>query len=279
MKKAVSYTTLLYISFIVLLSVAGTVGGVIGAVIEPLAFAVPVFIGYYLSIGLRREREEVSGVAECGKTLFGLDRRGVGALLPLIAPTMAIVFLISWLTSLLLSIMNMTSPAVADEPLIVMLVVHALIPALLEEMLFRYLPMKLIAPYSRRWCVIISSLYFALVHLNAFQIPYAFFAGLVFIFIDIIAESVWPSVIIHLLNNTVSVLWIKYSANPDFALWYCILLAAFGALSLIPIYLRRKKYLAEIKSATSEGERLGDTYAPILFVAFTLIMTVINLFS
>ena len=109
-----------------------------------------------------------------------------------------------------------------------MLIIHALLPSFLEEMLFRYLPMKLIAPYSRRLCILLSSAYFALIHFNLFQIPYALLAGLVFITVDLWADSVLPSFILHLLNNVISVLWIKYSASWEFATWYTVILVSLS---------------------------------------------------
>lgn len=278
MQRAVKYMTLLHISFIVLLSIAGSVGGIAGAVIQPLAYAVPVFIGYYLSRRMRREREGARGVAECEPTLFGMTKNAFLVMLPVVMPTLMTVFALSWLTSLFLGIFNMTSPAVDDAPLLLMLIEHALIPAVLEEALFRYLPIKLLAPYSKRWCVILSSLYFALVHMNLFQIPYALVAGVVFIIVDLICESVLPSVILHFLNNAISVLWIKYSTNPSFALWYCIILAGFALLSLIPVYLRRKKYASEVKGVLSCGETMTEYYSPALFIVAMLILTVLNLF-
>lgn len=279
MKNAVKSYTFLTLVFIALYIAAGMLGGIAYEVVCAAAFAVPVALGYALSQRLKREREELAGVAEREPTLFGISAEGIGATFAMLAPFVAVVFLISYLTSLLLGALGFAGNTVADAPLHEMLLVHALVPAVLEEMMFRYLPMKLIAPYSRRWCVVLSALYFALIHMNLFQIPYALFAGVVFVVIDLAYESVLPSLILHFLNNAVSVLWIKWSADAGFALWYVIIMAALAMLSLIPLLLRRREYLSRLRYAFSEGEILRERTAPMMLTAFCLIMAAFNLFA
>ena len=139
--------------------------------------------------------------------------------------------------------------------------------------------MKLIAPYSRRWCAVLSAVYFALVHMSVFQIPYALVAGFIFILIDLAYDSVWPSFIIHILNNAVSVLWIKYSPNPAFALWFVILLSGSALISLVGVYFKRKEYASGLKYALDEGEMLSEYYSPMLFIGFALVMLIMNTFA
>ncbi len=278
MKNAVKLLTFLVLSFLLIYSASAALSSPFDIIVELLAFALPVAVGYSASRKYKREREEVAGVAEREPTLVGLDGGSAVRLLPLIAPTVAVVFLVSFLTSLLLGALGLSGSTVEDAPLWQMLLLHALMPAVLEEALFRYLPMKLIAPYSKRWCVILSSAYFALIHMNLYQLPYAFLAGFIFILLDIAAESVWPSVILHLINNAVSVLWIKYSSGSEFVLWFLIIMITLALAGAAVVIFRRKQYLSMAKTALSEGEPLTDLYAPMLFVTFTLLMTVFNLF-
>lgn len=277
MKAAVKLFTGLVLVFVVMLSAGASIGGIFGEIISYGAYLLPVVIGYLASRKMKLSREEERGHYEKESTLFGISGESASIFLPVLLPTVAIAFLLSYLVSLLLGVFGFESPVVADAPLVEMLVAHALVPAVLEELLFRYLPMKLLLPYSKRWCIILSSLYFAFVHMSLFQIPYALFAGVIFISIDIMCDSVLPSMIIHLVNNTISVLWIKYSANGDFALIYCAVLAALALLSLIPIIARRKAYSERISPLFDVGEGVGDIYSPVIIIGFSTVMAAINL--
>ena len=279
MKNAVKLYTFLVLIFIFLYSLSGSFSGSFGVVGEFLSFGLPVFVGYAVSRKYKREREEIKGVAERESTLFGLSGRSTLGFLPLVFPLIALVFGIAWLTSLALGALGLSGSTVEDAPLFEMLLLHALVPSILEEMLFRYLPMKLLAPYSKRWCVILSTLYFGLIHMSIFQLPYALLAGFVFIVLDIACDSVLPSVILHFLNNTVSILWIKYGTGDDFVLVFLVLLIALALLSLIPIIIKRKSYTAALIVALDNGEGNSELYSPAIFIGFTLIMSIMNTLS
>ena len=75
-------------------------------------------------------------------------------------------------------------------------------------------------------------------HGNFVQLPFAFCCGLVFAYMDIKTNSLLPSIIVHFLNNGLSVLFdiltsyqimSNYTAN----LCYGIIFAATGILSFI----------------------------------------------
>lgn len=276
MNNAVKIYTFLIIVFILLFSASASFGAPFNILLELVAYAVPIFVGYLASRKFKREREEVAGVAEAESTLMGVSPKKLLALSPVVMPTLAVIFLISYLTSLVLGVLGLSGTTVEDAPIIEMILIHALVPAITEEMLFRYIPMKLIAPYSKRICAVISSAYFALIHMNLFQLPYALLAGAIFIVIDLYADSVLPSLVLHILNNTVSILWIKYSASGEYVIGFVITLVALALLSLIPIILKRREYLRSLREALRSGETLTDRYAPTLFIAFTLIMTLMN---
>ena len=275
MKNAVKWITLLYILLILILSVAGSLSGWLSTAVEILAYAIPVSVGYVYSRRLRREREELAGVAEDENTL--LSARGMLNYVPLFVPTVALVFLAAWLTSLLLGVFGKTPSAIPNAPIVDMLVAHALVPAVLEELAFRYLPMKLLSPYSKRWCVILSAMFFALAHLSLFQIPYALLAGLIFIIIDLACDSVLPSLVLHFLNNAVSVLWIKWGGDSGFAVWFILAIALLAAISLVFIFFKKKTYIDALHRSLDVGEGIGDAYAPTVFAAATLMLAVFNL--
>ena len=175
--------------------------------------------------------------------------------IPLIAPTLLLIFAISYLTSLVIYLLGGEGSSVTlygSLPLDILN--NALLPALLEESLFRLLPLMLLAPLSKRGAIIVSSLLFAFAHMSLHSIPYALAAGVIFFTVDLIGESVWPSVILHFINNIISLLWIYGSADPTFSAVYILALLLLSLLSAIFILKRREEYGVCLKEILSNGE-------------------------
>ena len=86
------------------------------------------------------------------------------------------------------------------------ILIVAVMPAFAEEFAFRGIVMGVLRPYSEGLAILVSSAAFALMHGNFVQLPFTFCCGLVFAFIDIKTNSLLPSIIIHFLNNGLSVL-------------------------------------------------------------------------
>lgn len=71
-----------------------------------------------------------------------------------------------------------------------------------EELLFRGLLLRTVAPYSKKLAVFASSLLFGLFHGSLSQVPYAVLLGLVLGYVALEHHIVW-AVILHLFNNLV----------------------------------------------------------------------------
>lgn len=264
MDEAGKLINLLYVIFILLLALSGSFGGLIGELIYYLAFFVPILIGFYYSKELQRKREEVKGVAEPPDRLLSFDKVRAVKLAPLVAPSILVIFFTSLTTSVILSFFGITASPVEDVGIIRMLLIHALIPAVLEELLFRYLPLKLIAPYSRKWCIIYSAICFSLIHCSFVQMPYAFVAGFIFILIDVMLGSVWPSIILHFLNNAVSVMWMKYASGIGASVIFTVALVLLAIVSLIFALKRREEYKTDLIGAFETAERNITLNIPII---------------
>lgn len=277
MTEAIKVMTFICVIFVILLVISGMIPGIVGEIVYYLAFIAAIAIGFYSSNGLKYKREEVKGLAEPSETLLCFNLEHVKNLLPLIFPAVTVVFLSSVVSSSLLSLLGVEAPTVEMQGIAPMLLLHALIPAVLEEALFRYIPMKLILPYSKRRCVIYSALCFALIHCSFYQMPYAFVAGLIFMTIDVALGSVWPSVILHFINNAASVVWIKYcSAVTGYAIFISSLIV-LSLISLFFLYRRCEKYRALLRGALDKGESAGVTYAPLALVVITCYIAFVNL--
>ena len=239
MKKSLTYIIFCDLIFVLLLTVAGTVGGIFGDAVYYLAFIIPI------SLAL--------GFVKVGEVRFDPPKLRISAenmllTLPVTAPTLALIFFVSWLTSLILSYFGKGSTADVSGNIILVIFTHAILTAVLEEALFRYIPLAYLTRYSKRWAVLFSALFFALAHCNIFQIPYAFIAGVVFAVLDIAFDSIIPSLIIHFVNNFISIIWLRGGADADFVTVYIAVLVIFALVSLIPVAIFRKKYINKIKS-------------------------------
>lgn len=70
-----------------------------------------------------------------------------------------------------------------------------------EEIVFRGIILKALSPFGKKNAIILSALLFALMHKNIPQAVGAFTIGILFAVIDIKANSIVPSIIMHTLNN------------------------------------------------------------------------------
>ena len=278
MTEAVKIITFINLIFLILLLLSGSVSGIVGEVIRYAAFIIPIFIGFYSSRELQKKREAKAGIAEGPDTLLSFDFGRFVRLLPLVSPLVLLIFTVSFITSLILTLIGAGSDAVENTDIIRMLLVHALAPAFFEEALFRYIPMKLLAPYSKRWCVLYSALCFSLIHCSLFQMPYAFVAGLVFMSVDIAFGSVWPSVILHLINNTASVVWMKYCSGMTASWIFIAVLLLLSLVSLVFIIKNRREYKELFASAFDKGDGFTSSPAPMALVVICGYIAIANLF-
>lgn len=262
-KKTIGFLSILNSVFVVFLILSGSFTGILSTVFYILAFIIPVSVGFY------KTREE-------NKTKDFLGIKGARVALPFIAPTIGAVMLISFLTSLLIGLIAGKENTVdIGDNLFLAIVTHALAPAIFEEALFRFIPMR--AMRGERWPVVMlySALFFALIHHSFFSIPYAFFAGLAFMLIDLVADSVWPSVIIHFLNNTLSVLLIFYSGSAMLPWITASAILILTAVSVIYILKNKSKY-EKIKEKMAGIKNIGFTFpGEILILAIPMLMLAI----
>jgi membrane protease YdiL (CAAX protease family) len=99
----------------------------------------------------------------------------------------------------------------ANEYIIISVILVGIIPAFVEEMFFRGIILSGFKEnYSHKKAIIISSLLFGIIHLNPWQFVAAFIIGLISALICLQTKSILPSIYMHLFNNMLSVLVIKY---------------------------------------------------------------------
>ena len=94
--------------------------------------------------------------------------------------------------------------------------------------------------------------------------------------IDIMSESVLPSVIFHFINNAVSIVWIVI---PDgYRLLFVLALIALALLSLVFVFIKRERFKDGIRQAMRMGEGFLGSREMLILAALTMTVSVTNLF-
>lgn len=149
----------------------------------------------------------------------------------LISVTLAFMsFLINWLMGILFQLPAGAQSVITvtgNYGLLPLLAVAVLVPALCEELFFRGAFFSAVEPQGVYAAIISSALAFALVHGDAGNVAGPFAAGLVYAYIVYFTGSVWPSIIAHFINNSltfgINFMVGKYSS---FILWQYFVVAA-----------------------------------------------------
>lgn len=260
-EKSIEFVAILDVVFVILLMLSGSISGIMSSIVYVIAFIAPILIGFYFT----RENNNYKDF---------LRIKGVEQSLAFVFPVIGAVMLLSFLTSFVIGLVSEKSNAIdLGDNLILAILSHALVTAVFEEALFRLIPMRAMRGKSFATVILYSALFFALIHHSFFSMPYAFVAGAVFMFIDLVFDSVWPSVIIHFLNNSLSVLLIFYG-NSQLFLWITVgVIVVFTAISLFIIIKSSKYEKIREKITALKGMKLSPTNAvwilaiPMIFLA------------
>lgn len=95
--------------------------------------------------------------------------------------------------------------ALTDLDLVLLFFTLAVVPAFVEELLFRGLVLSNLLPYGRTTAVLASAVLFGVMHQSADQIFYATAAGIVIGWVYVCTNSIWPCILLHFCNNLRSV--------------------------------------------------------------------------
>ncbi len=88
---------------------------------------------------------------------------------------------------------------------LVNLVVSAVLPGICEETVHRGMLLKGLSGIGQTRALVISSLLFGLMHMNIEQFFYATLIGFLVGYLALVCDSIYPAMIIHFMNNAISV--------------------------------------------------------------------------
>lgn len=151
------------------------------------------------------------GPERTGRPLFPLVRPRRGILFPALGICLGLCslsnYLSTWVSVLIQERFPDTLPvhqaALPSEgiPLVLGLISAAVLPAILEELLFRGAILQGARPFGDGFAILLSALAFALCHTTVPQLIPALLAGLLFGFFTVLSGSLWVTIAIHCCYN------------------------------------------------------------------------------
>lgn len=130
--------------------------------------------------------------------------------------TVAVLYVFGAVTDGMLGIFDALGLPVAyydsylpDMPLGIFLyfISSVILPAFVEEMIFRGYILHLLLPYGKTFAILVSAVLFGVMHLYLPQILYATVAGVLIGYFVVRSESLWVGILIHAVNNLFSFLF------------------------------------------------------------------------
>lgn len=95
--------------------------------------------------------------------------------------------------------------------------------------------MGALKPYGQGFAIVMSSVIFGLIHGNLGQIPFAIAGGMFFAYLAVYSGSLIPSIILHGLNNLLSVILDITMCVYDESITYAILIAYYAIFCVVAI--------------------------------------------
>lgn len=163
------------------------------------------------------------------------------------------------------------------QPLIagLMVVSNCLLPAFLEELLFRGFILGNLRKYGEFPALLISSLAFAFMHGTFLQMPFALLSGLVLGFIYLKSNSILPSIIVHFLNNSLSVIAILLMTHTSKSfgnLCYSLIFVVIVLFWVISIIILKEKNIFNFDYSKDQRIRLGLFFKTYVFSFGTFLL-------
>lgn len=148
-----------------------------------------------------------------------------------------------------------------------------ILPAVVEELLFRGLIFKGLKPYGKVFSVTLSALIFSLYHMSIDQLIYPFLVGLLLGVIMHKENNILYCIAIHFTNNFLSLTLSYLNINLSYHHWTYILIAIILLIAFVSIILyftlkSRKKESKE--KISSEGKVYFSICLTILVIIFIL---------
>jgi len=123
-----------------------------------------------------------------------------------------ISLVISYITNIIFQNQLLTSQIKSmstNNSFLAVILITALQPAIIEEISFRGIIAHSFSDYSVKIMAVMTGLYFGMFHLNFNQFFFAAFYGIIMVFVLYYTKSIFATMIMHFINNGISVVVAK----------------------------------------------------------------------
>lgn len=173
--------------------------------------------------------------------------------------------------------------------IVIYIISTAILPAIVEEYVFRHIICRSLLPYGPKTAVFISAVLFGLMHVSIQKIGFTFIAGIFLGWIYVASKDIKMSIIFHFVHNFMccvsTIIAVKVSPTDAslFVVKYATVLCFVGIIALVYLLAKRNKENEKLVMLTDEegvegkllslGERITGFFSPVMivFVVATLV--------
>lgn len=256
------------------------------------SIATVIFIGGpFLASYIYLKNKKMTGVLPLGTTYN--KKASIYLVIAFLPLTLVSSFVINFISILIQSLMGIEFSSGMEEmsingvgEFLLMTLFVAVIPAILEEVAIRGILLQPLRRYGDWFAIIVSSIIFSLLHGNMVQIPYTVLAGVYFGYVAVATGSIWPSIIMHFLNNFYSVLVTAFDSNLSVGLANVLTLGTLGLMVIAGVFafikyksMNYKVTLAKGVKTLKTGEKAKTVFLNIPMIIAILFMLMATLTS
>ena len=153
----------------------------------------------------------------------------------------------------------------------------AVVPAIIEEFAVRGVVMQPLRRYGDGFAIIASAFIFSIMHGNMAQIPYTVVGGLYLGYLAIATGSIWPSIIVHFVNNMYSVVIMSVDSNFGTSATSVVSVAMIGLLIAMGVFGAVNFFSMNYKTKLGEGVKILKTGKKIkeLFINIPMVIAIV----
>lgn len=162
----------------------------------------------------------------------------------------------------------------------------AVVPAVIEEFTIRGIVMQPLRRYGDGFAIVASAFIFSIMHGNMAQIPYTVVGGLYLGYLTVATGSIWPSVILHFINNMYSVIIMTVDSNFGekwsyvAAIIMMVVFVVSGILGAVGFFsMNYKTKLAKGVDTLKTGEKVSSLFGNVPMIIAIIMMVGITLTS
>lgn len=177
-----------------------------------------------------------------------------------------------------------TLPSMGDGSFAILLfdlLVFAIVPAVMEELLMRRVVLETLRPLGTVTSIALSALLFGLLHGNLLQTPYACLMGLVLGWLYLYTSSLRTCIAVHMLSNTAAVTmnYLRlYYDSATASLWgLVILIVIFMSGGVACMWLWRHPLSHTSHPPATAASKRALLNAPLLWLSLAVLLTLLIL--